>query len=113
MPKGSAIAAAIDYSLNRWTPLGRFLEDGNVSRPNNHLENLMRPWAIGRKGWFFAGSELAGKRAATLMRLVRSARMHGHDPWVCLKDVLTRLPTHSAREIDALLPHCWSSSQPA
>lgn len=108
VPDGSAIAAAIDYSLNRWTPLGRFLEDGNVSCHNNHLENLMRPWAMGRKAWLFAGSELAGKRAATVMSLVQSARMHGHDPWVYLKDVLTRLPTHPAREIDALLPHRWT-----
>ena len=41
---------------------------------NNHLENLMRPWAMGRKAWLFAGSELAGKRAATVMSLVQSAR---------------------------------------
>lgn len=108
VPDGSAIAAAIDYSLNRWTPLGRFLEDGNVSCHNNHLENLMRPWAMGRKAWLFAGSELAGKRAATVMSLVQSARMHGHDPWVYLKDILTRLPTHPACEVDALLPHRWT-----
>ena len=45
------------------------------------------------------------------MSLVQSARMHGHDPSVYLKDVLTRLPTHPAREIDALLPHRWAPSQ--
>jgi transposase len=108
VPDGSGIAAAIDYTLNRWVPLGRFLEDGNVSCHNNHLENLMRPWAMGRKAWLFAGSELAGKRAATVMSLVQSARMHGHDPWFYLRDVLTRLPNHPAREIDALLPHRWT-----
>ena len=43
MPDGSGIAAAIDYSLNRWEPLGCFLEDSDVGRHNNHLENLMRP----------------------------------------------------------------------
>jgi len=111
MPDGSGIAAAIDYTLNRWVPLGRFLEDGNVSCHNNHLENLMRPWAMGRKAWLFAGSELAGKRAATVMSLVQSARMHGHDPWLYLRDVLSRLPTQPARDIDALLPHCWTPSQ--
>ena len=107
MPDGSGIAGAIDYSLNRWAPLGRFLEDGNVSCHNNHLENLMRPWAMGRKAWLFAGSEFAGKRAATVMSLVQSARLCGHDPWVYLRDVLSRLPTHPARDIDALLPHRW------
>ena len=110
VPDGSGIAAAIDYTLNRWVPLGRFIEDGNVSCHNNHLENLMRPWAMGRKAWLFVGSELAGKRAATIMSLVQSARMHGHDPWLYLRDVLTRLPTHLAREIDALLPHRWMLS---
>ena len=108
MPDGSGIAAAIDYSLNRWAPLGRFLEDGNVSCHNNHLENLMRPWAMGRKAWLFAGSEFAGKRAATVMSLVQSARLCGHDPWVYLRDVLSRLPTHRARDIDALLPDRWT-----
>ena len=110
VPDGSGIAGAIDYSLNRWGPLGRFLQDGNVSCHNNHLENLMRPWAMGRKAWLFAGSELAGKRAATVMSLVQSARLYGHDPWVYLRDVLTRLPTHQARDIDELLPHRWVAS---
>ena len=53
----------------------------------------MRPWAMGRKTWLFAGNELAGKSAATVMSLVQSARMYGHDPWGYRRDVLTRLPT--------------------
>ena len=110
VPDGSGIAAGIDYSLNRWTPLDCFLEDGDVSCHNNHLENLMRPWAMGRKAWLFAGSELAGQRAATVMSLAQSARMHGHDPWAYFKDVLTRLPTHPNRRIDELLPHRWVSA---
>jgi len=63
---------------------------------------------MGRKAWLFAGSELAGRRAATVMSLVQSARLCGHDPWVYLRDVLTRLPTHPARDIAALLPHRWT-----
>ena len=70
----------------------------------------MRPWAMGRKAWLFVGSELAGKRAATVMSLVQSARMYGHDPWAYLRDVLTRLPTHLARDKDDLLPHRWAPS---
>jgi len=110
VPDGSAIAGAIDYSLNRWTALTAYLVDGNVAIDNNHIENLMRPWAMGRKAWLFAGSELAGQRAAVVMSLVQSARMHGHDPWAYLKDVLTRLPGHLNSRIDELLPHHW---QPA
>ena len=54
--------------------LGHFLKDGAVSVDNNHIENLMRPWAMGRKAWLFAGSELAGKRAAMVMSLVQCKR---------------------------------------
>lgn len=104
---GGATANALDYSLRRWTPLGRFLRDGAVSIDNNHLENLMRPWAMGRKAWLFAGSELAGQRAAMVMSLVQSARLHGHDPRAYLRDVLKRLLAHPNHRIDELLPHRW------
>ena len=60
-----------------------------------------------RKAWLFAGSELAGKRAAMVMSLVQSARLHGHDPWRYLKDVLARLLSHPNHRIDELLPHRW------
>ena len=109
VPDGSGIARALDYSLNRWKVLGRFPLDGEVSYHNNHLENLLRPWAMGRKAWLFAGSELAGQRAAIVMSLVQSARINGHDPWVYLKDVLERLPTHPNRRIEELLPHRWKA----
>ena len=107
VPDGSATAKAIDYSLRHWTALTRNLLDGDVPVDNNHLENLVRPWAMGRKAWLFAGSELAGKRAAVVMSLVQSAKLHGHDPWAYIKDVLTRLPTHLNSRIDELLPHDW------
>jgi len=105
---GSGIAAALDYSLNRWTALGRFLHDGEVSIDNNHVERLMRAWAMGRKAWLFCGSELAGQRAAMVMSLVQSAKLSGHDPWAYLKDVLERLLAHPNHRIDELLPHRWS-----
>ena len=108
VPDGGGIANALDYSLKRWTALGRFLVDGAVSIDNNHIENLMRPWAMGRKAWLFAGSELAGQRAAIVMSLVQSAKLHGHDPWAYLKDVLQRLATHPNRRINELLPHRWT-----
>jgi transposase len=63
---------------------------------------------MGRKAWLFAGSELAGKRAAMVMSLVQSARLHGHDPWRYLKDVLERLLTHPNHRIDELLQHRWT-----
>src|SRR5262249_24344869 len=89
--------------------LSCFLHDGDVSPHNNHLENLLRPWAVGRKAWLFAGSELAGQRAAMGMSLVQSAKLNGHDPWAYLKDVLERLPGHPANRIEELLPHRWKA----
>ena len=55
------------------------------------------------------GSELAGQRAAVVMSLVQSAKLHGHDPWVYLKDVLERLPMHLNSRIEELLPHRWQA----
>ncbi len=55
MSDGSAIARAIDYSLTHWLGLGRFLLDGDVPIDNNHVENRVRPWALGRRNWLFIG----------------------------------------------------------
>ena len=107
VPDGSGIAKAIDYSLKRWEALTCFLDDGDVPIDNNHLENQMRPWALGRKNWLFMGSELAGKRAAMIMSLLQSAKLNAADPWSYLKDVLTRLPTQLNSRIEDLLPHRW------
>src|SRR5262249_51038917 len=105
--EGSAIAKALDYSLKRWEALTRYLDDGNVPIDNNWVENQIRPWAIGRSNWLFAGSLRAGQRAAAIMSLIRSAQLNGHDSYAYLNDVLTRLPTHRSSDIAALLPHRW------
>jgi transposase len=104
---GVAIAKALDYSLKRWAALSRYLDDGAVPIDNNHAEQQIRPWALGRKNWLFAGSLRSGKRAAALMSLIQSAKLNGHDPYEYLKDVLARLPTQLASEIAELLPHRW------
>lgn len=73
---------------------------------NNWIENQIRPIAIGRNNWLFAGSLRAGQRAAAVMSLVQSARMNGHDTYAYLKDVLT----HRASRIEELLPHHWQAA---
>ena len=105
---GSATAKALDYSLKRWAALTRFEGDGRLPVDNNWIENQIRPIAIGRSNWLFAGSLRAGKRAAAVMSLIRSAKLNGHDPYAYLKDVLTRLPTQRASQIGELLPHRWT-----
>ncbi len=104
---GGATARAIDYTLDHWSALTRYLEDGAVAIDNNHLERQIKPWAMGRRAWLFAGSELAGQRTAMVMSLVQSARLNGHDPWAYLRDVLARLPTQLNSRIEELLPHRW------
>jgi transposase len=107
VPDGSAIAKAIDYSRGRWEALTRYLDDGDLPCDNNWIENQIRPIALGRSNWLFAGSLRAGKRAAAIMSLVHSARINGHDPYVYRKDVLERLPTQPASRVADLLPHRW------
>lgn len=109
VPQGSATARAIDYSLKRWAALTHYLSDGQVPIDNNWIENRIRPIALGRKNWLFAGSLRAGKRAAAIMSLVQSAKLNGHEPLAYLKDVLTRLPTQPASRVGELLPHRWKA----
>lgn len=110
VPEGSASAKALDYSLRRWEALTRFVGDGQLPVDNNWIENQIRPIAIGRNNWLFAGSLRAGQRAAAVMSLIQSARMNGHDPYAYLRDVMARLPMQCASQIGELLPHRW---QPA
>jgi transposase len=79
------------------------LLDGDVPIDNNHIENQMRPWALGRRNWLFVGSE----RAAMIMSLLQSAKLNKIEQWVYLKDVLTRFPTQLNSKLDELLPHLW------
>ena len=110
VPDGSTTARAIDYSLKRWQALTRYIDDGDLPADNNWVENQIRPIAIGRSNWLFAGSLRAGQRAAAIMSLIQSAKLNGHEPHAYLSDILERLPTHPASRVGELLPHRW---QPA
>ncbi|AOV05341.1 IS66 family transposase [Delftia tsuruhatensis] len=104
---GTGLARALDYSLKRWAALTRYIDDGQLPIDNNWVENQIRPIALGRSNWLFAGSLRAGQRAAAVMSLIQSAKLNGLDPHAYLKDVLQRLPTHKARLAGELLPHRW------
>jgi transposase len=100
----SATAKAIDYSLKRWTALTRYAESGDLPIDNNPVENSIRPIALGKKNWLFAGSERAGQRAAVIQTLLGTAKLNGLDPAAWLKDTLEKLPTWPNSRIDELLP---------
>jgi transposase len=106
---GTSTAKAIDYSLKRWEALTRYIDDGHVPIDNNWVENQIRPWALGRSNWLFAGSLRSGQRAANIMSLIQSAKINGLDPQAYLKDVMERLPTIKYSALDQLLPHKWKS----
>lgn len=95
---------AVTYTLKRWDALARYVHDGAWPIDNNPIERAIRPIAIGRKNWLFAGSESAGRRAAAIMSLIATAKANGLNPHAWLTDVLTRLPTTKDRDIEALLP---------
>jgi len=107
---GSANAKAIDYSLKRWAALIRYADSGDLPIDNNAVENAIRPIAIGKKNWLFAGSERAGKRAAAIQSLIGTARLNGLDPAAWLRETLEKLPAWPNSRIDELLPLRGASS---
>lgn len=101
---GSGTARALDYSIKRWPALIRYADSGILPIDNNPVENAIRPIAIGKKNWLFAGSERAGKRAAAIQSLLATAKLNGLEPYAWLKDTLEKLPTWPNSQIDELLP---------
>lgn len=101
---GGGTAKAIDYSLKRWAALSRYATDGRLPIDNNPVENTIRPIALGKKNWLFAGSERAGIRAAAIQTLLGTAKLNGLDPAAWLRDTLEKLPTCLNSQIDSLLP---------
>ena len=100
----SGIYKAITHALKRWPALQCYLNDGNVPIDNNHIENCIRPIAVGRKNWLFAGSLQAGQRMAGIMSLLQTAKQNDIDPFVWLRYVLTHLPVWKNNRLDELLP---------
>jgi transposase len=106
------VAKAIQYSLNRWTALTRFLDDGRLCISNNAAERALRGIAVGRHNWTFAGSDEGGRRAAAIYTLIETAKLNDIDPRAWLADVLARLQDHPAKRIDELLPWNWKRLHP-
>jgi len=98
------------YVLANWTALARYIEDGDLSIDNNAAERAMRPVALGRKNWNFAGSDNGGRTAAVLYSLAATCRRHGFDPFAYLKDVIGRISDHPANRIEEHLPDHWKLS---
>src|ERR1700691_5791595 len=77
---------------------------------NNAAERAMRPLALGRKNYLFAGSDEGGRRAAIIYTLIETARLNDIDPEAWLGDVISRIADHPNTKIDELLPWKWSAA---
>lgn len=103
----STIAKAINYSLTRWDALSLYATNGMLHIDNNPVENSIRPVAIGRKNYLFAGSHSAAERAAIFYSLFATCKVHQVDPYKWLKDVLDKLPHWKPNNLKELLPQNW------
>ena len=109
----SLLGQAISYARNQWPLLVRFLEHGETEIDNNLVENAIRPTALGKKNWLFFGSAEAGQRSAVIYTLIENCRLHGVEPYTYLKDVLTRLPRCTNKDVAQLTPQRWQGSRSA
>ena len=109
LPK-SLLGTAISYALGQWEGMTVFLRDGRVEIDNNLVENAIRPTALGKKNWLFVGEAGAGQRGAILYSVIESCRRRKIDPYAYLRDVLTRLPSMTTRQIEEVVPANWAPS---
>ncbi len=112
LPK-SPMGTAIQYTLNNWDALIRYAseDDGHLAIDNNAAERAIRPITIGRKNYLTLGSNAGGRTAAILYSLTASAKQHGLDPFVYLRDVLATVAAAPLSQLDQFLPDHWKQQQ--
>ena len=103
----SSLAKAIHYSLSRWDAFTRYLGDGLLEIDNSPVEREIRPVALGRKNYLFAGSDSGGHAAAMLYGLLNTAKLNGLDLEAYLRHVLSKISDHPVNRVDQFLP--WTS----
>lgn len=108
LPGKNALAGAIRYSLARWDALTLPLRDGRACLDNNSAKRVIRPVALGRKNYLFAGSDSGGERAAAIYSLITTAKQNGRDPEGYLRALLTRIADYLVDRVAELLP--WNNS---
>jgi transposase len=102
----SPIGKALEYAMKRWKELSAFTTDGRLEIDNNKIENEIRPIALGRKNFLFAGSHEAAQRIAMVYSLLASCKANGINPAEWLTNVLKELPSRTVNNLEDLLPFC-------
>ena len=108
----SLLGQAIQYTLNLWPDLTRYVEHGEVEIDSNAVENSIRPTAIGKKNFLFVGHPEAGWRSAVIYSIMGSCHRYQIDPAKYLTDVLSRLPDLKQSDVPTLTPKAWAKAHP-
>jgi transposase len=109
LPK-SPLGEAFGYALSNWAALNTFVEHGILEADNNISERAMKPVALSRKNWLFAGSQRGGRAAAVAFSLIEKARLNGVEPYAYLRDVPQRINGHRQDRLEELLPMHWTAA---
>ena len=107
----SPIGKAIAYALHRWENMKVFLTDGRIEIDNNLVENAIRPAAIGRKNYLFAGSHESAQRTAMIYTFFSACKQYQIDPEIWLNDVLNQIQDCKISELELLLPQFWKPKE--
>jgi transposase len=111
IPGKGDLAKAMRYALNRWNSFTLFLDDTRVAIDNNPAERAIRPIALGRKNFLFAGSDAGGEILADAMTVIETAKLAGLNPETYLADLLGRIREHDQARLDDLLPWNWKTQR--
>jgi len=103
LPK-SAIGKAISYTLNQWPQLIGYIQNGEWQIDNNNVENKIRPLALGRKNYLFAGSHQAAQQAAMMYSFFGTCKLNDIEPMQWLTETLRKIPDHKVNKLNELLP---------
>ena len=110
LPK-EPIGEAFKYVLERWDKLCRYTDHGDVEIDNNLVENSIRPIALGRKNYLFAGSEEGAKRGAMFYTFFGTCLKNDINPAEWFNDVIARIADHPVNQLAELLPQNWVNNR--
>jgi len=102
---------AIAYSLERWDRLCHYTKDGMLNPDNNPVERSIRPVAVGRRNYLFAGSHKGAERLAMIYSLMGTCKLNNVNPYEWLKDVLDKINSWPINRVHELLPHNWKATK--